>query len=89
MWCTRADTAAVPIAGTGAAAAEGEHGAVDAADHVGDGGGQLGELLGRVRVVPGRDGGEVPARMWRLDRGRGREGGVQHGPFIGQKWPEV
>ena len=73
--------------GAGAAAAEGEDGAMDAADHVGDGAGQLGELVGGVGVTRGRDGGEVPARVRQLDLGLGREGGVQHGPLIGQKWP--
>ena len=40
--------------GAGAAAAEGEHGAMDAADHVGDGTGQLAELIGRVGIAPRR-----------------------------------
>ena len=71
--------------GAGAAAAEGEHGAMDAADHVGDGAGQIGELVGGVGVAPGRGRGEVPGGVVRLDLRLGREGGVQHGPFIGQK----
>ena len=75
--------------GAGAAAAEGEDGAMDAADHVGDGGRQLGELVGGVGVARGRHGGEVPARVRELDLGLGREGGVQHGLLIGQKWAEV
>ena len=62
---------------------------MDAADHVGDGGGQFRELVGGVGVVGGRDRREVPARTRCLERGLGREGGVQHGHFIGQKWREV
>ena len=62
---------------------------MDAADHVGDGGGQLGELIGGVGVARGRHRREVPARVRGLDLGLGREGGVQHGPLIGQKWGEV
>ena len=51
--------------------------------------GQLGELIGGVGVACGRHGREVPARVRELDLGLGREGGVQHGPLIGQKWAEV
>ena len=81
MWCTRDDTAAVPYRRARTAGAEGEDGAVDVADHVGDGGGQLCELIGGVGAACGRHGREVPARMRELDLGLGREGGVQHGPL--------
>jgi hypothetical protein len=75
--------------GASAAAAEGEHGAVDAADHAGDGTGQLGQLIGGIGIAPRRGRGEVPGGVVRFDLRCDRQGGVQHGAFIGQKWAQV
>jgi len=69
--------------GAGAAAREGQDGAVDPTDHLADGVGQIDELIAGVNLAPRGRGREVPSGVGRHRLRRRWGGEVQHGRSIG------